>query len=110
MAVQIVKNLPEIWETSIQSLGQEDSLGKRVATHPSILAWRIPWTEESGRLWCCKEFDMTKQLTLRIFKTIRSNILKEYSFVSFPECLKCKVNIKKNKMDIFKLLTKSFKN
>ena len=60
--------------------------------------------------WCCKEFDMTKQLTLRIFKTIRSNILNEYSFVFSPECLKCKVNIKKNKMDIFKLLTKWFKN
>ena len=101
--------MPEMQGMRVQFLAPEDPLEKEMATHSSILAWRIPWTEESGRLWCRKEFDMTKQLKLRIFKTIRSNILKEYSFVSFPECLKCKVNIKKNKMDIFKLLTKSFK-
>ena len=45
-----VKNLPAMQETQIQSLGQEDSLEKEVATHSSILAWEIPWTEESGGL------------------------------------------------------------
>ena len=47
---QIVKNLPTMWETRVQSLGWEDPLEKEMATHSSILAWRIPWTEESGGL------------------------------------------------------------
>ena len=42
---QTVKNLPAIQETHVQSLGQEDALEKKIATHSSILAWRIPWTE-----------------------------------------------------------------
>jgi len=46
----MVKNLPAVWETQVQSLGQEDPLKKGMTTHSSILAWRIPWTEESGRL------------------------------------------------------------
>ena len=48
--VQVVKNLPAIWETWVPSLGQEDPLEKEMATHSSILAWRIPWTEELGGL------------------------------------------------------------
>ena len=47
---QIVKHLPAMWETSIQSLGWEDPLEKELATHSSIVAWGIPWTEEPGRL------------------------------------------------------------
>ena len=47
---QTVKNLPAMQETQVQSLGQEDSLEKEMATHSSILAWRIPWTEEPGGL------------------------------------------------------------
>ena len=39
-----------MWETWVQSLGQEDTLEKEMATHSSILAWRIPWMEEPGRL------------------------------------------------------------
>ena len=46
----MVKNLPAMWETWVQSLGWEDSLEKGMATHSSILAGRIPWTEEPGRL------------------------------------------------------------
>ena len=46
----MVKNLPARRETLDQSLGQEDPLKKEMATHSSILTWRIPWTEESGRL------------------------------------------------------------
>ena len=45
-----VKNLPAVWETQIGSLGWEDPLEKGMATHSSILAWRMPWTEEPGRL------------------------------------------------------------
>ena len=47
---QTVKNLPGMQETQVPSLGQEDPLEKGMATHSSILAWRIPWTEEPGRL------------------------------------------------------------
>ena len=43
---QLVKNLPAMWETQVQSLGWENPLEKGRATHSSILAWRIPWTEE----------------------------------------------------------------
>ena len=47
---QLVKNLPATQETQVQSLGQEDLLEKGRATHSSILAWRITWTEEPGGL------------------------------------------------------------
>jgi len=47
---QTVKNLPAMQETPVQSLGWEDPLEKGMATHSSILAWRIPWTEEAGGL------------------------------------------------------------
>ena len=60
----MVKRLPTMWETQVQSLGQEDPLEKEMATHSSILAWKIPWT---GSLvgyssWGRKESDMTEQL------------------------------------------------
>jgi len=50
LIAQLVKNPPVMQETWIQSLGQEDPLEKGMATHFSILAWRIPWREESGGL------------------------------------------------------------
>ena len=65
---QTVKNLPAIQETKVQSLGKEDPLEKRMKTHSSIFAWRIPWTEGPGA-WpatvhgVAKESDMTEQLT-----------------------------------------------
>ena len=46
----MVENLSAMWETWVQSLGQEDPLEKEMAMHSSILAWRIPWTEEPSRL------------------------------------------------------------
>ena len=52
LVVQLVKNLPVIQETPVQSLGWEDPLEKEMATHFSTLAWRIPWTEEPDRLVC----------------------------------------------------------
>jgi len=45
-----VNNLPAVLETQVRSLDQEDPLKKKMATHTNILAWRIPWTEEPGRL------------------------------------------------------------
>ena len=60
---QTVKNLPAMQETQVQALGWADLLEKGMATHSSILAWRIPWTEEpcSG-LGVAKESDTTEQL------------------------------------------------
>ena len=50
LVAQTVKNLPVTWETQVRSLDWEDPLGKGMATHSSILTWRIPWTEKPGRL------------------------------------------------------------
>ena len=50
LVAQTVKRLPTMWETRVRSLGWEDPLEKEMATHSSILAWKIPWTEEPGRL------------------------------------------------------------
>ena len=50
LLAQRLKHLPAMWETWVRSLGQEDPLEKEMATHSSILAWRIPWMEEPGRL------------------------------------------------------------
>ena len=50
MVAQMVKHLLTMWETRVQSLGQEDPLEKEMATHSSTLAWKIPWMEEPGRL------------------------------------------------------------
>ena len=57
----MVKHLPTMWETRVRSLGQEDPLEKEMATHSSILAWEIPWTEEHGWLQALgsQEADMT---------------------------------------------------
>ena len=60
----MVKNLPAMWETWVQSLSQEDPLEKALATHSGILAWRIPWTEEPGRPWGRTESDMTNYLMM----------------------------------------------
>ena len=46
----MINSLPAMWETQVRSLGQEDPLEKEMATHSSILAWKIPWMEEPGRL------------------------------------------------------------
>ena len=50
LVAQMVKCLPTMWETQVQSLGREDPLGKEMATHSSMLAWEILWTEEPGGL------------------------------------------------------------
>ena len=63
----MIKRLPTMWVTRVQSLGREDPLEKEMATHSSILAWKIPWTEGQRSLvgyspWGRKELDMTEQL------------------------------------------------
>ena len=70
LVVKAVKNPPSMQETQILSLGWEDLLEKGMASHSSILVWRILWTEEPGGLyspWDRKESDMTEQLTLSLF-------------------------------------------
>ena len=66
---QMVKNLPAMCETGVQSLGWEDSLEKELAIHFSILAWEITWTEEPGGLQSMgsKELYMTEKLTLLMY-------------------------------------------
>ena len=74
---QRLKHLPTMQETQVQSLGQEDLLEKEMATHSNILAWKILWTEEPGRLyspWGCKESDTTERLhydPITIFLIVR---------------------------------------
>ena len=66
--VQRLKRLPAVWETWVRSLGREDPLEKEMATHSSILAWRIPWMEELGGLQSTghKESDTTERLHFRL--------------------------------------------
>ena len=82
----MVKNLPTIWEPWIRSLGQKDPLEKEMATHSSILALRIPWTEEAGRLHFTghKELDTTEGLTHTIYNK-KSDFFKS----NIPNNLKC---------------------
>ena len=73
LVVQRLKRLPAMWETWVQSLGREDPLEKEMATHSSILAWRIPWTEELGGLQSTglKELDMTERLRFTLLSLFR---------------------------------------
>ena len=66
--VQRLKSLPAMWKTWLRSLGREDALEKETATHSSILAWRILWTEELGGLQSMghKESDMTERLHFHV--------------------------------------------
>ena len=78
LVAQMVKNLPVMQETQIPSLGQEDSLEKRMATYSSILAWRISCTKEPGRLQSMGSQRIGRELTL----TFSSG----FSGVSFHLC------------------------
>ena len=70
LVAQRVKHLPAMQESWVLSLVREDPLEKEMATHCSILAWRILWTEEPGGLqsWGCKESDTTERLHFHIVK------------------------------------------
>ena len=63
LVAQMVKNLPTVPETQVRSLGWEDPLEEEMATHSSTLAWKIPWTEEPGRLHEVTKSDMTEWLS-----------------------------------------------
>ena len=70
LVAQMIKNLPTMSETWVQSLGWENPLQKGTATHSSILAWRIPWTEETGRL---------QSVGLHSHSDIKSVVLQPFS-------------------------------
>ena len=82
MVSQMVKNMPAVQEPWVQSLGRKDPLKKGMATHSSILAWKISWAEEPGRAHKedHKESDMTEQLTHTHthtqLKPLRSSLFK----------------------------------
>ena len=85
---QRIKHLPTVEETWVRSLGWEYPLDKEVATHSSILAWRIPWTEDPDGLlmgpWGRKELDMTERLQTHTYThtnthTLRKKILPGYT-------------------------------
>ena len=79
---QMVKNLPALWEIWVRSLDWDDPLEKGMATHSSILAWRIPWTEEPAGYspWGPKELDMTEQLTLSLSPGVAHRLCKSVQF------------------------------
>ena len=81
LVAQRVKSLPAMWETPVRSLGWENSLEKEMATHSSILAWRIPWTEEPGRLqftvWQRVRHDWATSLSFFLYSLVRYCFLPE---------------------------------
>ena len=74
---QLVKNLPTMQETQVQSLVWEDPLEKKMTTNSNILAWETPWTEEPGYSpQGCTELDMTEQLNLEKEMATHSSVLE----------------------------------
>ena len=71
----MVKNLPVMQETQVQSLGREDPLEKGMAIHSNILAWRVLWTEELGRLQSVESQrrDTTEQVALSLFAYLNNH-------------------------------------
>jgi len=87
LVAQMAKNLPEMWETWVQSLGQGDPLEKGMATHSNTLAWRIPWTESLAGYspWGHKESDMTEQNCSKPSGGARSKVFAmAYKALGFP--------------------------
>ena len=69
----MIKNLPAVQEMWVRFLCREDPLEEGMATHSSILAWEIPWTEEPGRLQSMgSQKDTTKRLTLSLFQSVKA--------------------------------------
>ena len=84
----MVKNLPEMQETWVRPMGQEDCLEKGMGTHSSIFAWRIPRTEETSKLYSPqgrKEFDTTEQQTLSDFKKETTILLTKWIILTHKE-------------------------
>ena len=81
----MVKHLPVMWETWVQSLGREDPLEKEMATHSSTLTWKIPWMEDPGRIksmWVSKSQTQLSNFTTRLF--LDSDIILSEAFPKYP--------------------------
>ena len=81
----MVKHLPVMWETWVQSLGWEDPLEKEMATHSSTLTWKIPWMEDPGRIKSMRVSKSQTQLsnfTTRLF--LDSDIILSEAFPKYP--------------------------
>ena len=83
LVAQMVKRLPTMWETQVRSLGWEDPLEKEMATHPSILAWEIPWTEDPVRLQSIGVAERWTRLNDFTFLFLRSVENKVFFFLQF---------------------------
>ena len=81
---QLVKNLAAMQDTWVRSLGQEDPLETEMATHSSILAWEIPWTEEPGGLQSMGQQQSWARLSdlITVAKAISNTFLKEYEYMT----------------------------
>ena len=77
------KNLLSMWETQVRSLGREDLLEKEMATHSSILAWRIPWTEEPGRLQATASQRVRHDSTTTALTTLPTHPLPSLKWVNY---------------------------
>ena len=84
LVAQMVKRLPTMWETWVQSLGREDLLEKEMATHSSILAWKIPWMEEPVGYspWGHKELDTIELLPFHFHPVMNSFLMTTASHSS----------------------------
>ena len=78
LVAQMVRNLPAMWETWVQSLGWEDPLEEHMATYSSILAWRIPWTKEPGGLQSMALQRVTVESQLSIHNHTHSNLKTQF--------------------------------
>ena len=92
----MVKHWPAVWETQVRSLGQEDPLEKEMATHSSTLAWKIPWTEEPGRLQSMGSqivrHDRTTSLSLMVHLGALNRGMLMLSIIEFYSLLKSNVH------------------
>ena len=96
----MVKHLPAMQETQVRSLGHEDPLEKGMATHSRILAWEIPWTEESGRPQGIGSQRVGHNRATNTF-TLQGNVIscKPENFVECSYCdLKCTIYLKRRKL------------
>ena len=89
------KSLPSMWETQVQSLGREDSLEKEMETHSSILAWKIPWIEEPGRLQYMESQRVRQDwaTSLHFTSFCEWSVISNVNFVWHVEKNKCKKQI-----------------
>ena len=98
LVAQAVKSLPAVWKTRVQSLGGEEPLEKEMATHSSILAWIIPWTENPGRLQFvnCKSRTRLGAIFLSLYfqGKISENSLYPQILHCTPKLTRCKLALK----------------